>query len=246
MSNNEIVKILYNEEIGETVRELINELCSPNLKNNDDILAELRILIKDNIAGHGLWSTFVTWLYNSIPDFLTHFTEVDADIVLDEKIKNITIPKNIKKINTGAFAGSKGLLTVNFEKDSELEFLNHSAFFGCKNLKVLDLSNTLITEFDSQTTSPNDSAIVYLPNTITTLHDGSLASFTDVMFPNVNSISDLKLNISKNALNDWNGWMNQITIETKTDKDVITKEDEDAIPVLGPILLKNKNIKIYK
>jgi len=56
------------------------------------------------------------------------------------RLKVVTIPKQVLVINNSCFAFFKKLHTINFEDDSELLYIGNNVFAYCKELKVVDLS----------------------------------------------------------------------------------------------------------
>lgn len=51
-----------------------------------------------------------------------------------QKITEITLPKNVKEIGSGAFAGCSSLATINLE---DIEEIGSSAFYNCSSLKTI-------------------------------------------------------------------------------------------------------------
>lgn len=242
MNTQEVIAILYDEKIGEQIRGLLENICSPDKDSNNKAIKEMQQLVSDYTKYD--WSAFIEWLYNTIPNFLTYFTEIWYMFNHCDWLKEIVIPKNIKKICQHSFGGCENLKQVSFEKDSELEELEPASFISCKNLETINLTNTKITILYDQLLW-NNITTIKLPNTVTTLANGSLASYLLVEFSNKNLIDDLKLDIHINALT--NSWytIKEVSIGTFSDVDKITRESYKEPIVLGPKLAANKNIKIY-
>ena len=59
-------------------------------------------------------------------------------------IRKLTIPASVKRIGFEAFCGCEKLEEVVFAENSRLESIGPAAFYGCSNLKTINLSSTLI------------------------------------------------------------------------------------------------------
>ena len=248
VNNKLIIDILYNEKNGEEIRRILEELCSPDIINNDSCLGCLIGLlndISDDIEDPE--NTFMEFLIHSIPDFLTHFSTLQGYMFYNSNwLTEIVIPKNIMYIWDHCFSDCDNLKRVSFEKGSyltDLSYINETAFNDCYSIAVFDLSNTSVTQMVDLGLE-GDIETLILPNTVKEIWPGSFTVFKKVIFKDVNSIADLKLDISDLALqNDW-GWSESIEIITNTDKDKLTLESYNGDVVLGPKLKKNSNIRI--
>lgn len=56
------------------------------------------------------------------------------------RLEYIKIPKSVKSIASNTFVLYRKLKTIEFEKESRLEFIGKNAFSNCENLKVIDLT----------------------------------------------------------------------------------------------------------
>lgn len=243
MDTKAIIDILYNEDVSEEIRDLLEVLCSPDKEKNDDVIFRLHSLILSET--HYEWYVFLEFLYKSIPDLLTYFTRLHGGFFSNcQFLENITIPKNIQRIDRGCFYNCKNLKTVKVEEGSELRTIDEFAFDGCKKLEMIDVSAAenfyKYEEFDSVDTKHD--ILLKLPNTFKQFGPHSLANCWKVEFPAVNSIADLELTIAPKALLGTNGhWRDEyVVIGTKTNSDTLEVYNEKL--ELGPILEQNKNI----
>ncbi len=62
----------------------------------------------------------------------------------NSKLQEITIPKSVISIDYYAFAMSKDLTTVNFEKDNKLTGIYEGAFYGCQSLENIILPQSIV------------------------------------------------------------------------------------------------------
>ena len=75
-------------------------------------------------------------------NLLEHLTYIPEDFFAgDLKLKDITIPTNIKEIQSRAFQGCKNLKTVQIE--GSINKIGRQAFEGCENLESINLPEGL-------------------------------------------------------------------------------------------------------
>lgn len=245
MNNNLIIKILYDKEVGQYIRDLLENLCSPDRRENDKKLEWLFKLIMLNFDDTAWWD-FSEFLYENIHDLLTYFEKLEYNLFKEVDITDIIIPKNIKEIGMNCFSYNNSLVNVSFESGSELTALGGGAFNRCTEIKKLDLSNTKITQLADQSFYNLNEAEILLPNTVKIFGVAALVSYNKVIFPTVNYIDDLELDINKFALiNQYGEFIEKVDIITKNDSDIITKDGFDAPMTLGPKLSKNPKIHIW-
>lgn len=67
------------------------------------------------------------------------------DLLEYKKIKEVSIPKNIKQFGIGLFSNKEFLEKVYFEKDSKVTIIPDYCFKNCLKLKKINLPSNLVT-----------------------------------------------------------------------------------------------------
>jgi hypothetical protein len=97
----------------------------------------------------------------------------DEEIQKIQKIKKISITKNLTKLPAGAFYNRKELTSVYFEKDAKLSVIPESCFNNCSSLSKINLPSNLITIQKEAFKNCLSIIELILPNTILEVHGSS-------------------------------------------------------------------------
>lgn len=72
---------------------------------------------------------------------------IPAGYFRNSNVKKVYIPRNIKKIESGAFSDCACLETLSFPEESELEYIGSYCFSNCKNLKSINVPKNAFLDY---------------------------------------------------------------------------------------------------
>ena len=94
----------------------------------------------------------------------------------DQTLTSYVVPKSVKKIEYGAFAGCTNLKTLVFEEGCQLESIGASAFEGCSSLESVVIPKSLTQLSDSAFKNCKSLVSVKLPANLLRIKDSAFFS----------------------------------------------------------------------
>ena len=156
-------------------------------------------------------------------------------------LTSVTIPNSVDSIGASAFSGCTGLTTVNYnaENCTSVGLSNSYVFFGCSNLKTLNIGNEVKTIPSYAFRNCRGLTEVTIPNSVTTIGSAAFedcTGLTSITIPN--SVTKIGASAFSNTL-----WYDNLADGVIYINDVLY-EYKGKMPGGTPISIKEGTISI--
>ena len=153
----------------------------------------------DSIKNYDTAGEIVAWLVENNVEPFSYATYIPSNLLKNYPLKTITIPANITRVANGAFENSK-LQEIVFEEG--VKSLGIRCFAGCKNLKHIELANSINFIGNNAFVDCPKLREILLPDSLTILNAQLFDTDSDINIWATPRTTKTRLECSRNEL-DW-------------------------------------------